>query len=280
MAALTIFSVPKAFAGHIGTIQRNALASWRRLGADVHVALLGDDPGVADAAREFGARHLAELSVNRYGTPLVSDAFERMRSEAQTPFLMYTNADMLYDASIVRSLHAVANRREFLMSGQRWDTDITEDLCASDAAGWQKVFSEHASRGRLHGPAGMDYFMFPRAMPLDMPEFAVGRPGWDSWLVWSCLMRGVPVINATRSAVAIHQNHGYSHQRLGSPQKGPERDLNIHAAGGLANMLTLREAPWHLIDGQLRRPPLSGLIPSMLGRNRLYQRLLALKRSA
>jgi hypothetical protein len=40
---LTIFSVPKAFLGHIGVIQRNALVSWMRLGEEVQVILLGND---------------------------------------------------------------------------------------------------------------------------------------------------------------------------------------------------------------------------------------------
>jgi len=55
MAYLTIFSAPKPFSDpHIATIQRNAIRSWRELGAEVDVILVGEEPGLAEAAREHG----------------------------------------------------------------------------------------------------------------------------------------------------------------------------------------------------------------------------------
>ncbi len=48
---LTLFSIPKAFDGHLGTIQRNAVRSWTSLGPGVQVVLVGDEPGVAAGAR-------------------------------------------------------------------------------------------------------------------------------------------------------------------------------------------------------------------------------------
>ena len=277
---ITIFSIPKAFEGDIGVIQRNAIASWRRLGPNVQIVLFGSDPGIAEAAAEFRARHERDIAANDYGTPLVSDAFARIRGIATSPLLMYTNADLLYDGTLLSAVETVADKTAFLMSGRCWDTKISEDLTVATSESWHVLFSEHRTRGRLRGPAGMDYFVFPRAMPLDMPRLAVGRPGWDCWLAWHCLMNGIPVINATKSVIAIHQNHSYSSLRLGyQHRKGPERDLNHRAAGGLGHMLTLREANWHLVGGRLQRPPLLRRIPSLLARRRFYQKLLALKRS-
>ncbi|NBC18953.1 MAG: hypothetical protein GVY18_16755, partial [Bacteroidetes bacterium] len=51
---LTLFTIPKPFAGHIGVIQRNALESWRRLDSDVEIILCGDDAGVAKTADALG----------------------------------------------------------------------------------------------------------------------------------------------------------------------------------------------------------------------------------
>jgi len=72
---LTIFTIPKAFEGHIGIIQRNAIGSWSRLGCDV--ILCGDDPGVSEAAKEVGATHIPDIDRNDYGTPLLSSAFAK-----------------------------------------------------------------------------------------------------------------------------------------------------------------------------------------------------------
>lgn len=52
---LTIFSIPKAFNGHIGDIQRNAINSWTRLQPECEILLLGDDEGTGKAADENGA---------------------------------------------------------------------------------------------------------------------------------------------------------------------------------------------------------------------------------
>ena len=51
-AVLTLFTVPKPFRGHVGDIQRNAIESWRALRPSVQVVLVGDEDGVAEAARD------------------------------------------------------------------------------------------------------------------------------------------------------------------------------------------------------------------------------------
>jgi hypothetical protein len=70
---LTIFSIPKAFKGHIDIIQHNAIESWTKLKSRPEVILLGNDEGTADVAREFGLRHLWNVATSDHGTPLLSD---------------------------------------------------------------------------------------------------------------------------------------------------------------------------------------------------------------
>ncbi len=66
MPYLTIFSLPKGFIEpHTTLIQRNALASWSHLGPDVEVILMGDDPGVAEAAAEFAVAHVGDSGEER-----------------------------------------------------------------------------------------------------------------------------------------------------------------------------------------------------------------------
>lgn len=277
---LSIFTIPKPFQGHIGLIQRNALASWRRLEPSCEILLFGNDEGVAAAAEETGGRHIAELPANAYGTPLVSEAFRIAAREASTPFLMYANSDMLFDASLPDALAAVRDHERFLLCGRRWDRDITVSLVGATESGWAEAFRRDSrTGGSMHGPAGMDYFIFSRAMPLSMPPFAVGRVGWDNWLVWNCRITGVPVIDATGTVAAIHQNHDYAALKLGRQHEcGPERDLNIHAAGGLGHMLTLREADWHLVRGRLQRPPFPQRLLALAAPTRPYQAFLIVKR--
>ena len=79
MTLLTLFSAPKPFVNpHIATIQRNAIKSWTLL-PDVEVILLGEEAGLAEAARELRVRHLPNVTRNASGTPLISSMFQLAR---------------------------------------------------------------------------------------------------------------------------------------------------------------------------------------------------------
>ena len=61
MTFLTIFTSPKPFTDpHIATIQRNAIRSWQSLGEEVEVLLIGEEPGIAEAAVDLAKQR--ELS--------------------------------------------------------------------------------------------------------------------------------------------------------------------------------------------------------------------------
>jgi len=72
---MTIFAVPKAFEGHIGCIQRNAVCSWRQLGEGVQIILFGDEYGIRETALEIGAMHVPQVERNAQGTPLLDGIF-------------------------------------------------------------------------------------------------------------------------------------------------------------------------------------------------------------
>ncbi len=67
--------LPRTFDGHIGVIQRNAIASWTRIKPTPEVILFGTEPGTAEAAAEYRLRHIPAVKCNEWGTPLVSDLF-------------------------------------------------------------------------------------------------------------------------------------------------------------------------------------------------------------
>src|SRR6185503_19261185 len=76
---LTLFAIPKAFRGHTGIIQRNAIGSWARLGGGSRVILFGDEEGTAAVPRELHLEHVPEVERNEFGTPLVSALFRAAR---------------------------------------------------------------------------------------------------------------------------------------------------------------------------------------------------------
>jgi hypothetical protein len=259
MPLLTLFTAPKPFVDpHIDLIQRNALRNWQALGDAVKVVVIGDEPGIAEACSAIGVQHLPDVRCNELGTPLISSIFKLGRQVNESPFLAYVNADILILPDMLIALKKVSDSfSKFLMVGQRWDLDVTNPLDFS--AGWvERLRARLLKNGRLHGKAGSDYFIYPRVSFKDIPDFAVGRAGWDNWMIYKARWQHCPVVDATAAVTIIHQNHDYSHLPGGqSHYKLPETDANIRLAGGRRTIFRLHDVS-HVFDGHtVSRKPLT-----------------------
>lgn len=276
---LSIFTIPKPFQGHNNIIQRNAIKSWLQLQPAPEIILLGDDDSVAETAQELGVKHISSIEKNEFGTPLLSSAFSSAQKLAKNSILMYANADVIFFQDLIEAMVKI-RQDHFLVCGRRWDLDVTEEINFEDNGWTGKLHERVKKEGRRHGLSGMDYFIFPRNL-VNMPAFAVGRPGWDTWLIYDMRSRRIPVINASEAIMAIHQNHDYSHSKFGCNKRvgGPEWEENIRIAGGLTNMLTLRDADWILTKDGLKRPCFHKRILSMVSVSFLWRLLLATKRN-
>lgn len=258
MPLITIFTAPKPFANpHIATIQRNALRSWMQLAPEVEVFMMGNEIGMAEVADEFGVRHFTNVRSNELGTPYISSMFEVARENSQSPLLAISNADILLLPDFVQAVQVVASQlQEYLILGRRWDVDVRNELDFSP--GWDRRLKEEVlARGKLHAPVGSDYFVFPKNLLKDMPDFTIGRSGWDNWTIYHARRSGWEVVDITRTAMVIHQNHDYSHLPGGKPPYDlPETQKNIALAGGMRNMYTLLEANKMLVNGEIHAAPI------------------------
>ncbi len=256
MPLLTLFSAPKPFTRpHVITIQRNAIRSWALL-PDVEVFLLGDEEGIAEAAHDLGVGHLAGVACTPGGIPLVSSMIHLARQVGQGDLLCILNADVILLPDFLQAIRQVWPRLgPFVLVGRRWDVDIPHPLEFS--SGWAERLREHVARhGELHRPAGSDFFVFPRSCYQQVPDFAIGRAGWDNWMIYYARRQRWPVIDITPSAMVIHQNHDYGHLPGGrSHHDHPDTLENIRLAGGPANVrYTILDSTHELIHGTLRRP--------------------------
>lgn len=260
MPALTLFTAPKPFTDpHIATIQRNAIRSWLELGNEVEVLLLGDEEGMDDEAKQLGVRQIKEIKRNASGTPQISSLFDSARWQNDSPLLAYVNADILLFPEFLSVAQQVAAQTlKFLLVGQRWDLAITREL--DFTSGWQeRLKQECQEKGSLHKPTGSDYFIYPRECFQSIPDFAIGRAGWDNWMIYQSRREGWKTIDATAAIQIIHQNHDYSHLPGGQAHYHlPETDENIRLAGGRRTIFTLPDANWVLKGGQLKKASWSG----------------------
>lgn len=252
---LTIFTVPKAFRDHTGIIQANAIHSWLMLSPQPEIILFGNDEGTASTASQLSIRHVPDVQCNEYGTPLLNSIFKSAQDIASNPLTCYINADIILLSDFMLAIRQI-HMPSFLLVGQRWDLDLTEVIDFANPIWEKELRARLAEKGKLHPPTGIDYLVFPRKMYEEIPAFAIGRTTWDNWLIYRARFLRIPVIDATKVIVAIHQNHGYGRlpQSMEGPWKGPESNRNLELAGGLVHAFTLQDANSVFTLQGLKRP--------------------------
>ena len=277
---ITIFTNPRPFHEPFDLIQRNAIRSWTLLRPTCEILLFEDEKGTTQrVARELNTGYVGDALHNEYGTPLLNSVFSRARQEARFDIVAYVNADIILFDDFVKAVGRVKDRmgeKPFFMAGRRWDMDISGSLAFEDPAWREKLQERMRKEGALHGYAGMDYWVFPRSLDFHPPEFVVGRPGMDSWLVWKARSSKIPVIDATEVITIAHQNHEPSSKR--APHFFIEKQRNLKLAGGYLNMMTLRDADWLFTSTGLKRPQFPRRVFSLISLWYPWRALLVMKR--
>lgn len=255
---LTVFTAPKPFSGHVGSIQRNAISSWRNLGGSVRVLLCGDEPGTAEAARDFGVEQVAPIARTASGTPLLNDVFRAAQERSHSPLCCFVNADIVLTAGLLDAAEALMSlAHPALLIGETVDVDVPAGLEVGTPRWEERLVSVASESGTPRGPLAMDYFLFTRGLYVDLPTFAVGRARFDNWLVWWALKQGAMVVDGSPGVVAIHQRHAYGHLPGGKREAytGLEAKQNERLAGfwryvHLSNRL---DAPFEYSSGRISR---------------------------
>jgi hypothetical protein len=242
---ITIFTTPKPFRGATRVHQYNAVLSWKRLHPEVQVLLIGNEEGIRQVAAELGVAHVPDVECNEYGTPLVSSIFRLASERALHSHLCYANADIIFTSRFLWCAREVARRwSRFLMVGQRWDLNV-DDSIDIERSGWEEgLISRVMASGTQMTPDGIDYLLFSKGVFQEVPRFAVGRAGWDNWMVYHAHATRTPIVNASVYITAVHQNHDYYHHPDGiaGVWEGPEAMRNRELADGRYSVFTIEDA--------------------------------------
>ena len=250
---IAFVTIPKPFTGDTSTIQRNAIASWLQVAPDVSVLLIGDEPGMGEAAKSLGVRQLEPVARTDQGTPRLDSALALAAEHAAGRLLCYVNADILLPPSLAFAAAASGRRSDrFLVIGECWNARVEGPLAAG-SLDWAALL-----RGsRKRGADALDYFLFSPGIFAEIPAFAIGRTVWDNWLVWKARSEGAMVVDATSVVKAIHQDHAYGHiGSLAKVRDGPEAAENRRLAGGRGHLYSRYDATHRLLR--------SGLVPNPL----------------
>lgn len=252
---ITLLTCPKPFRGHIHTIQRNAVQSWKLLRPEPEIILIGNEEGVPEVTKEFNCRHISEMERNEFGTPLLNSIFSNAERKAANGLICFINADIILLNDFTPAIESVLRfQPSCLMVGRRWNLDVREPI--SFRSNWENNLRDMVRKeGKIEIPNAMDFFIYPKGLFGHLPPFALGRTMYDNWLVSQARLKGIPVIDLTDMVTVIHQNHDYSH--AGGKitlAKGREAKRNRELAGGYLFACTVWDADYKLTrEGVIRR---------------------------
>jgi hypothetical protein len=278
---ITIFSNPRPFTGPFDIIQQNAIRSWKHIKPEVQIILFEDEEGTTKKiANELHVDLITDVKTNEFGTPLIDGVFEKIKEYAKFDIVAQVNADIILSNDFVKTINKVClllEKNPFLMIGRRWDLDVRKVIKFDSQGMWfQKLINRLPFKGKLHGMSGIDYWIFRKDYLFDPPPFVVGRPGFDSWLVYKARSNKIPVIDATELITIIHQNHDYPLKREESFHIECERNFKL--VGGYWSAFSLRDANKLLDENGIKNHGFPKIIYSTLSTNYFWRIILMIKR--
>ena len=245
---LTIFSSPRPFTEkRFAKIQMNGVNSWLRLKPRPRIILFGDErrePGI-ETLGKLGCEIVGGIKRNRWGTPLLGDLMLKAQSMAKTDLVAWVNMDIILMWDFMEAIQKAERQlRQFLLIGAKVrllgeppEIDFSRD-------DWQRHVRKLCKRVKEYQPkAGSDYHVFTNGLfrghlykrlrdrpekhtdkdfPIEYPPIAWGRIRMDTWLVWQCLRRAIPVVDATDVILAVHQDHRHIGKRVIPQDDGGE----------------------------------------------------------
>jgi len=258
---LTFFTIPKPFKGYIDVIQRNAIASWKKIDPSVEIILFGIEDGVAQIAKEFNIKHVPDIESNEYGTPYVSDLFEKVQKIAQYDLICFVNCDILLFSNLLDAINRM-NRtgKGFFFMGKKKNIDYNNNINIQsnnekEVMDYIKEFGSFP----VGAGTGMDYLVFNKGLIKKMPKFLIGRPVWDNWVMWFAANSKYPFVDCTDIVTALHQNHTYHHVPNGrnGSWEGPEADYNRSLLVRSDQICTIKDATY-VLTKRWFRPSIKG----------------------
>jgi hypothetical protein len=162
----------------------------------------------------------------------LSDIIETTRQRSVNKLLCYVNADILLLEEWSYALQSVVRQMDrFLVVARRLNVNVSQRINFEEWSGLHK--KELIAGGAAGSNNSIDVFVFPRETYRDVPPFSIGRAWFDHWFIKAARLNRIPVVDVTRVAQAIHQNHDYSHVKGGLDWvlRGQEAEKNRRLYG-------------------------------------------------
>ena len=228
---VTLLTTLKPFRGDDAVRQRNALVSWLALAPGAEVMVFAPCPGLEPLVEELGLRYFPDVPCVEGRLPLVGPMFELAQQEGRHEHQAFVNGDVVLFSDFAHALRRISGER-FLMVGRRWGTPVLEKLEPDRPDQWADFRGRVLANGWF--ARGMEYFGYRRGTLAELPSMCPGASAWDDLMVDHCLRRLIPVVDATRDVLCVHQDHELFQRGdgLSATTQSPAAEWNESLAGG------------------------------------------------
>jgi hypothetical protein len=158
--------------------------------------------------------------------------FLHAQSQYKAMFYAYSNADILFDTSLVETLTMIENKTvefdKLLVVGKRSNFIVDKETMINQIEELKSL----GTQARLFRADAEDYFITKfNGYPWDyIPDFVVGKRGYDNWLVKEAILHGIPVIDATETLLALHQTDQDGNM-AGHSSQNPHSNVQLAGKG-------------------------------------------------
>jgi hypothetical protein len=183
---LTIVSTMKPMIDPFIIEQTNSVISWKKLSIKPDIIIFGNDIGVKEFCEKHNIKHIENVKTSDKGTPLISDIINRGYELMKTEYIMYINADILlmddFSYILIGFHNSIGkNVNSCLLTGIRYDVKEFQ-LLDFDNKNWTDDVKNNFRGEYAHSDA-IDYFVHKINGYKTMPEFAIARYVFDSWML-------------------------------------------------------------------------------------------------
>jgi hypothetical protein len=193
-------------------ICKNTIINWAKLSSEVNLILFDLNPELLVFAEAYGWKTQRPPVTSR-GLPVVKHMFIRALEMYNTPYYGYANGDILFTNDLMISLQGISNYtfhgiKGLLIVGKRinYNVSLHSTQPLSHPYTFERV-KQIAENSTLFQASAQDYFIVTKNAFAwkEIPDFVVGRVGYDNWLLTRAVLDDVIVIDATGTVTALHQ---------------------------------------------------------------------------
>ena len=188
-------------------VNNNTLFNWKNL-PNVNLVIFSNCSTVQYYAK-LANWHVLPVLVEAANAPVLPNMFQSVMREFDSDFYGYANADLLFTDDLVTTLETILCEMDFtrslLVVGKR--TNIPASYITQEGAlSWEFLKISAENYGTLFQPDAEDYFITEKNFPWGgFLPLAVGRRGYDNWIVTFSRQNNIPVIDVSGSVLCLHQ---------------------------------------------------------------------------